>query len=324
MKLKRWFIYFAFAFVFIFSGCVKQQTAQLQISATIYPLYDIIKNIAGDRAEVSLIVSPGSSPHTFAPVPTIMKKISQSKAVFMIGLGLEQFMEKIKSQYPEINYVELGKKLKTHRFNTAVIEPDEPSSTRNRTHSGHSHQHSHNHSHDHSHHHEGVDPHVWLDPVNVLVMIELIASELSHIDPENKNIYEKNAALYKEKIVQLDKKIKEIISRFKNRNIVTFHDAFGYFAKRYGVHVVASFEPWPGKEPSVKYRKKLVDAIKKLKKVSLFYEPQFNPAALKSLAIETGVKIGMLDPIGSPEIPGRSTYIELMEFNLNNLKEALH
>jgi zinc transport system substrate-binding protein len=302
-------------FSIIFTSCKKQETeTRLRVSTTIFPLYDAVKNIAGDTIEVSLIIPANASPHTFEPTPKVMKDITDSKTVFMIGLGLELFMDKIKKQNQNISFIELGKKVNAQKFDFQLIEPD-------KTHS-HSHHNKHDHNHGHSHAH-GVDPHVWVDPINFIKIVEEINNELCKIFPEKSDIFKEKSKKYISKLNELDDLIKNTLKEVKNKSIVTFHDAFMYFAKRYGLKVVAVFEPWHGKEPSVQYRKKLSDAIKKYNVKAVFYEPQFNKAPMISLARETSVKTGELDPIGSPDSEGRRGYIELMKFNLNSLRNAL-
>jgi zinc transport system substrate-binding protein len=300
---------------FAFSCSGKNSSGKPLISVSIYPFWDIVKNLAGDEVDVSLIIPPGSSPHTFELTPGIMKKIQASAAVVYVGLNLEAFVDKVKSQYPDKKYFVLSKYAEKYRYSGLMLEAEED---------GHENGgHVHNGEHSHHHRHNGFDPHIWLDPVNVIKLLPKIKDLLVSIIPSKKERFEKLADDYKKKLTSLDNYIKKKVLAFKSRKIVTFHGAYLYFAKRYGMKIVAVFEPFAGRSPAVSYRKKLIKAIRKNGVKAVFYEPQFNRGEIETLANEAGAKTAMLDPIGSKSFSNRSTYVDLLKFNINSMEKLL-
>jgi zinc transport system substrate-binding protein len=173
------------------------------------------------------------------------------------------------------------------------------------------------------HEHGDVNPHIWLDPVLAKKQVEAIAAALIMVDPENEEFYLDNAADYIAELEALDAEIRVTTEGFSSREFITFHPAWTYFAKRYGLIEAAVIEEAPGKEPSVGYIMQVVDVAKALKVKAIFAEPQFSTKAADAIAADSGSEVLLLDPIGGPGLVDRDSYIALMRYNVGQMGEAM-
>ncbi len=272
------------------------QQDKLKIAVSIYPLKAIVEQVGEKRVEVDFIVPPGASPHTFEPRPSDIKKLNDADALFLIGGGLEFWSEKI---------------IRTLKKKPLVVVLFDGLSLLKETHS-----HGHNKE-------ESFDPHIWLDPVMVIAMVDRIRDTLLRLDPVNRLYYLQEAERFKKELNELHLKITNSVSAFKHKEFVTFHSAWNYFARRYGLKVTGIIEESPGKEASPAHIARLVNALRKTGGKVVFVEPQFNPKAADVIARETGARLFVLDPIGGPHLKGRDSYIGLMNYNLSILEKAL-
>ena len=285
-------------------GCKPSASGdKLKVVATIFPLADFVKNVAGDKAEVVALLQPGDSPHTYEPSPDDMKSVAEASLLVINGAGLDFWVEKVKSAAsPDLMVVD-----------TSIIPAMEGALL-----SGDEHE-----SEDTAH--GGVNPHFWLDPVLAQKQVEAIAAALVMVDPENKGFYLANAAKYIGELKSLDREIREETDGFSTRSFITFHPAWTYFASRYGLTEAAVIEEAPGKAPTIDDIKRIVDVVRDLKVRAIFAEPQFNPAAAQRIAEDSGgdVRVLFLDPIGGADLPGRDSYIALMRYNVGQMGEAM-
>jgi zinc transport system substrate-binding protein len=284
----------------LFGGiaCERQASSgKLTVVATIFPLADFVKNVAGDKVEVVTLLQPGDSPHTYAERPSYSKAVARAKLLVVNGAGLDFWVEKLKSAASD-NMVELD---------TSAILEKEGLLLSGDEHDG------------------GVNPHYWLDPVLAQKQVEAIAAALVMVDPENEGFYLENAAKYIGELKSLDREIREETDEFSTRSFITFHPAWTYFASRYGLTEAAVIEEAPGKAPTIDDIKRIVDVVRDLKVRAIFAEPQFNPAAAQRIAEDSGgdVRVLFLDPIGGADLPGRDSYIALMRYNVGQMGEAM-
>ncbi len=175
--------------------------------------------------------------------------------------------------------------------------------------------------HDHHDHGDGPDPHIWLSVPKAMAMVQVIADELTKLQPKHEKYFRANAAKLLLKLKALHNEVKREVATFKNKNLVTFHGSFGYFAAEYGLHIVAVIEPYPGRNPSPAYLKKVIAAIKKQPVAALFTEPQLDARPAKALASEASLPLKELDPIGGTG--GRDSYEALIRYNLEQLSETM-
>lgn len=273
----------------------------LKIAATIFPIYDIARNVAGENVEVELVMPPGASPHTFDPTPKTLTNLQGSAIIFSIGLGLDSWIDGIIDNVPGSKKVDLDK-------NIILL-----------TNKGE--EHDHDEQEEHEHDHGEYDPHYWLDPDNAVLIAREIEKELIKLDPKNKKVYEDNTENFVTKLNQEKQILENTLAGIKNKNLITFHDAFGYLADHFDLEVPTTFEPFPGKEPTPSYLQELQTDIDKYRVKAIFSEPQLDTTSLSQFARDNNLTIYTLDPIGG--IEEKDSYIKLMQTNINTIAKAL-
>jgi len=264
-------------------------------------LADLVANVGGDQVRVRSLAPAGTDPHTFQPTPDSIKTLSQARVAFFNGSGLEEWWDKtIRSvKRPDVPVIELSKGLATIRM------------------PGHDGGHGHA---------EGQDPHVWLDPNLVKAYVDKIRDALSRADGANAGFYADRAKAYQVKLDELDAWIRTEVEKIPTarRKIVTFHDAFQYFANRYGLAVKGFVVVSPGKEPSAKALAELTRRIKEEQIPAVFAEADFSPKMLEVLAKDAGVKVvtNLYDDSLSSGPPA-DTYINMLRHNVTQMVSAL-
>ena len=166
------------------------------------------------------------------------------------------------------------------------------------------------------------NPHVWLDPVLAIGEVENIRKALAERDPAHAAIYNANAAAFTARLQKLDADLRAATAAIPDKRMLPFHNAFHYFAKRYGFEVVGVFEEFPGREPTPRYVKKLREIVREKNVKVLFTEPRQSPRILQSLSADLKLPIVEIDPMESGE-PSAELYEKVMRSNLNHLQEAL-
>ena len=278
---------------------------KLRAIATTSILGDIVRNVAGDAIELTVLLQIGRDPHSYQPVPSDLTAVSRADAVFASGFGLEEFLvDMLQNAGGErlLLYVSAGIE---PREGEAHEEEDEPEEND----------------------HGAVDPHVWLDVRHVEVWTDNIAQVLSAMDPANAAAYRDNAVAYKAQLAELDRWIVDQIALIptENRRLVTNHEAFGYYAERYGLEQVGAVYPVsPAAEPSAQDIARLETAIKELGVRAVFTESTVNPRLAQRIAQDTGVKLVQLysGSLGGPGT-GAETYIDFMRYNTDAIVAAL-
>ena len=278
---------------------VYDSNQSLEALASFYPLYEFSQKVAKDKIHVDLLVPIGIEPHDWEPTIKDVQKIQQSDFVIINGIGFENWADNL----DEINFqgtvIDTSKGIvsKHNEIFESQHETDED-----------------------SHDHGPNDPHVWLVPSLAKIQVQNIADAFSELDPENHNFYQQNAADYKLELDELDSKIRKDLSGCK-KDFISFHDAFSFFAEEYDLHqhtILSSNDPHG--EPSSKTLETVINTAKKFDIKIIFTEETANPRTSQVIADEIGGKILVLSPI---EIENEKSYIQRMNENLNNLKEAL-
>jgi len=264
------------------------ESERIKIAATIYPLYDIAQNVAGDALDVKLIVPPGASPHFYEFSPIRLAQLQGTRIIFAIGHGLDDWAQEVQAAIPgvEVYIVDQG---------IALRESEEESGT--------------------------VDPHYWLHFGNARKITNSIRDVLRRVDPQNSGVYDLNAGTYSEMLAMKEEELVEKVIALPQKNIVTFHDAFYYFANNFNLDIVGTFQPAAGEEPTPKYLAELQKKVRERDVKLVFGEPQFSSAALENFARDNFLTIAILDPIGGVE--GRKSYVEMMEYNIAIIIEKL-
>jgi ABC-type Zn uptake system ZnuABC Zn-binding protein ZnuA len=296
----------------------------LRILATLPALHSWAAKVAGPDAVVETLPSASVGPHDFQFRPSDLRRLARADVVVMNGLGVDGWMDKAlrnNSTKPGLRVVTVADGLKSQWIlevpELEVRSADKEDSRSGRSSGGRPDEHHH---HDHADH--GPNPHLWLDPVFARHGVSNILQTLVALDPEHADGYRRRAAAYLDELEGLDSEIRSAVARLQDRRIVTFHDAFPYFCRRYGLELVGVVEEVPSVEPSPRYLTELVAAIRKSKVRVVFSEPQFHPRLVRRLAEDIGIKVGDLDVLetGTPS-PG--FYVEGQRRNLKALEAAL-
>jgi ABC-type Zn uptake system ZnuABC Zn-binding protein ZnuA len=285
---------------------------KLRLVVTTNIIADVVSNIGGDFIELTPLMPVGTDPHAYEPTPADLSSISQAHVVFINGLGLEEFLEEMLSNAGgEAFIVSLSEGVEARAFGEQDLGEVE-------AHEGTSGE----------HHHASFDPHVWFDPMNVMIWVDNAAQALSAIDPANAGEYRENARLYGEQLEALDSWIHEMVSRIpmENRKLVTDHLAFAYFAARYDFEVVGAVIPVysSAAEPSAREIADLEDSIRELGVKAIFVGISVNPKIVQAVVEDTGIRMNPLytGSLSGPDGPA-GNYINFMRYNVETIVNAL-
>ncbi len=275
--------------------------ARIRVVTSIVPVSALVMAIAGNEVELHTLLPPNASPHTFEAKPSQVKIIANARVFFMIGAGLENWAKTLIKANVEGNLivVELSKGLDLIGFSGSGEE-----------------------DHHHHNHMTSMNPHVWLDPLYALKMSKTIRDVLIKIDPENSPIYNENFNKFSLEIKTLHKKIQETLSVLENRNYISFHPAWVYFAKRYGLKSMGVIEDAPGREPTPLKINRIVNNIKTNNVAVIFADSGINSKTADIIAVESGARIVFLDPLGGAGCVNKDGYFNLINYNLEQIKKG--
>jgi zinc transport system substrate-binding protein len=306
------------------SGCHRAappHSDRLKVVVTLFPLYDFSKNIAGNDADVSLLLPPGVEVHSFEPRPADIVKIQNTDVFVYTGEAMEPWVQRL---LPSINPRRTTVIDTSKGITLAKMSPQEGKGNHHHHDGDHHEEAEEGHSH---HHHGGLDPHIWLDFANAQKMVDTIADGLAGKDPAHRDLYERNAAAYKANLDSLDHKYREALATCEKKHIIHGgHFAFNYLATRYGLEYESAYPGSADTEPSVR---RIVELRQKLIKYGLdtvYFEELINPRIAEMLARETGSKLLKLHGahnVTKEEMDQGVTFIQLMEQNLANLRVGL-
>lgn len=317
-NLKK--IIFCLAALILLAGCSKSESAnkenntedkndKLKVYASVYPMYDFANKIAGDKMDVQLIVPQGVEPHEWEPDQDTIKNLEDADIFIYNGAGLESWTDKIINSLDNKNLVTL-----------------EASEGLEILKSNHSHEEEHEDEEEHEHNHTGLDPHVWLSPINAKKELQNIKNTFVKVDPENKDYYENNYKEYSKKFDELDKKYRENLSNLKDNKIVVSHEAYGYLCKEYGLEQMGLQGVNAQTEPDAKKMAEIIDFIRNENVNTIFTEELIDSKVSEVIASETGAEVKVLSPVeglSQEEIDNNEDYLSIMQTNLDNLVGAL-
>ena len=299
--------------------------ADVKVVASIKPVHSLVSYVMDGVGRPDLIVDGYNSPHGFSLKPSHAKIIENADLIIWVGEDLEAFLEKplntIAKKAVNIEIMELKsiKKLKFREKN--VFEDHDDHGHKEKKHDDHGHGHKEKKHDDHGHEghaHGEHDPHVWLDPMNAKVIIKEIEKQLIKLDPNNSSKYKANSKKAQSELDNLTKNIKRDLK--DNLRFVVFHDAYQYFENRFGIKVLGALTVNPDVLPGAEQLSEIREVIEHEKVNCLFAEPQFNPAIIKSIAKDTKIKTGVLDPLGATLDKGKSMYMDLLKEISNSFK----
>jgi zinc transport system substrate-binding protein len=263
---------------------------RLLVAASIAPLADFTRQVGGDHVQVITLVPPGASPHTFELSPSQVKRVAGADVLVLNGVGLEYWADKLiqSAGNPELMVVDSSQGIE-------ILGGDagEP----------------------------GGNPHIWLDPQNAIVQVSHIRDALTQADPAHAEEYWANAERYIHELRTLDQEISDEVATWSRRQFITFHPAWVYFARRYGLEQAAVIQRSPGREPSPAEVAHIIETARRIGARAIFAEPQFSPGAAQTIAEESGAQVLFLDPLGSSLAD--PSYGNLMLYNVAHMAQAL-
>lgn len=286
---------------------------QLKVVATTSIVGDIVSQVGGDKIDLTVLLPIGADTHTFEPTPRDLARIADAHVVFANGMGLEGFLDgMLVNAGGEAVVAPISAGVEPRQFEEKATEEEADS------HAGEPEDHD----------HEGADPHTWTSPVNAIVFVHNIKQTLSALDPANAATYQARAAAYAAELEELDQWVKAQIETIpvENRELVTDHTAFGYFADRYGLQQIGAVIPSfsTAAEPSAKDLAELEDAIKQYGVKAVFVGASVNPALSERVAQDTGAALLILytGSLGAPG-SGVESYIDYIKYNTNTIVNGL-
>ena len=275
------------------SQTAEKKTAEpFRIVTSFYPMYVATINITDgvDGVEVYNMTKPQTGClHDYQLMTDDMKTLEKADAFVINGAGMEDFMDKVTEQQKKLKVIDASRGIE-------LIHDD-----------------------------EGDNPHVWLSVTDAIQQVRNIADQLKEADPAHADAYEKNATAYIEKLTALKSEMHAALDNVPHKDIVTFHEAFPYFAKEFNLNIIGVVEREPGTEPTPTELQETIEQVNALPSKVLFTEPQYSPAAAETIARETGAKIYTLDPVvtGEATPAAKNAYIDTMKANMKVLQEAL-
>ncbi len=253
--------------------------ANVNVVVSILPQQTFVEKIGGDKVDVTTMVKPGNSPHTYEPKPSQMKDIAKADIYFSIGVEFEEsWLAKFSNQNKKMKIVDLSTGI-------AKMEMLEHHHDEN----AHEEQHG-------DHHHDGLDPHIWTSPANVKLMAKNILFALVSKDAQNKAYYMANYNKFMNHISDTDKKINKILANTKTgTKFMVFHPSWGYFAAYYGLTQLAI--EIEGKEPKPRALESIIKKARKEKIKAIFVQKEFSDKSAKVLATELNIKVIKITPL---------------------------
>ncbi len=282
-----------------------------KVVTDIPPVHALVAQVMGDLGQPVLLLAKGADEHDFQLKPSQAGTVAGADLVVWIGPELTPWLDTAMKNRPSgaAALALLDAEGTMRRDYAAGEEGDGHDHT---SEAGHDHDARQGHDHE-GHSHSGEDPHAWLDPGNAQVWLGLIAAELGRLDPGNAAVYAANATAASERITALDAEVAAILAPVKGKPLVSFHDAFGYFADHYGVDIVGSIALGDASSPGAARLKELRSRMEAGQVLCIFPEVQHDPALVTQMAEGTGAKIGAaLDPVGSSLEPGPGAYAALL------------
>ena len=291
--LKKIFLFMLM--IFTLTGCGKtQDDGKLKIVTSFYPMYIDAVNIAGniEGVEIVNLTEPQTGClHDYQLTTEDMKTLETADIFIVNGLGMENFLDKVTSSRKDLKIINASDSDEIY----TLKDGDE------------------------------INPHVWMSITYSMRQVKAITSQLCTADPEHADDYKRNALAYLDKLSTLRDEMHLAMDNLPHKDIVTFHEAFPYFAAEFKLHIAGVIEREPGTEPTPQELSDTIKIVNNLPVKVLFTEPQYSPKAAETIARETGAKIFTLDPITTGESTPQNAdaYINAMKKNAETLTEAL-
>lgn len=284
----------------------ENETKDLTIYTTIYPIQYITEIIAGDIAHIQSVYPTGVDAHTYEPTSKEMTDMAHGDALIYLGAGMESFVDTIQNalQSQDIRFVELGE-------NEDLFTSSNASDPHHEDHDGHQ--------------HGDVDPHIWLDPLRMITMGEMILNTLIELDPSHEDQFHAHFNAFKEDMLTLDQAYTDTLQDKKQKDILVAHAAYGYWEERYGIEQIAIRGLTAESEPSQKELTNIVDIAKERNLHYIIFEQNGSDRVVQIIQDYLDAEalyIHNLEVLTEDDIKTNEDYISLMQKNLQVLDQA--
>lgn len=285
------------ALAIIFTGCTKDKNSstdhegKLLVYASFYPLYFLADEIGGDNIEVRTVIPHGVEPHDYEPSVNQLKELNEAQVFIYNGANFESWVDKMIGSVIDEEIT-----INASEYCELIVED------------------------------ETADPHIWLDPENMISIGKAIKDRFVELDPNNKDLYEENYEKLKNRLEELDNRYFEQLKSKRIDSIIVSHKAFGYMAKRYGFEQISVAGISPDQEPSPRAIADIIDLAKDKDYRYIFLESMASPKTVETIAEETSLETLVLNPVEGltkEDMENGKDYITIMEENLENLIKAL-
>lgn len=272
MKLLVVLIMLAMALPHI-AGCgnpaqetLSSDTGKVKVAVSIVPQASFVEAVGGDLVEVVTMIPPGGNPENYAPSPKIMKQVSDAQIYFSVGVAAEQngILPRLRQLNPDMPVIDLASRV-DRVYPVLEIAPGQK------------------------------DPHRWMSPRRVSVMVESIGEELAKADPDHAQIYRKNMKNYQQELAKLHQEIETSLAGVTNRSFIVYHPSMGYFASDYGLTMIALEEE--GKAATAQHIQQLIDRARQENIKAIFYQAEMDGKQAQTLARELGGEAQLIAPL---------------------------
>ena len=307
---------------------------KISVVTTIFPPYDFVREIAGDEADIKMLLKPGEETHSYEPTPQDIIAIQNSDVFIYTGGENDVWVEDILSSMPDSDMVTLRLTDCVDTVEEEQVEGmkgsaghDHDEEDYDDVHGGHGDEAGDGEAEEESPHE--VDEHVWTSPVNASLIVEQIKNVLSQADPDNSELYEENTLAYQEQLSELDREFREVVDNAK-RDVMIFGDRFPfrYFADEYGLEYYAAFPGCAGDtEPSAATMAFLIEKVKEEKVPAVLKMELSNADIANAIAEATGTEVKVLyscHNLSADDFENGETYLSMMQKNVETLKEVLN
>ena len=262
--------------VFAVLSCAPEEKAddKVGVVVTVLPQADFVENVGGEKVSVTVMVPPGASPHTYEPKPVQMATLAEAEMYAKVGSGVEfelVWLDKLIAANKGMTVVDCSKGVEFQEVEVEDVHEEEHEN------------------------HSGMDPHIWMSPLNAQIMVRNICDGLIEVDPKNRSYYEQNRDGYLKKLAEVDREIRDGLTEVKNRRFMVYHPAFGYFASEYNLEMITIEEE--GKEPTAAGLMRLIEQAKAYDIRVVFAEPQSNPKSAEVIAEAIDGRVVLIDPL---------------------------
>ena len=271
---------------------ISPAAASPKVLATIAPIHSLLSSVMHDVAVPDLLLSSNVSPHSYSLKPSDARRLALAELIVAVGPTFEAFLEKPMAHLARNARIVML--TRDAQIKLLVSSTD------------------HHHNPSHTDDHAAINPHVWLDPINAVAIVDHLAAVLGEIDPNNRQRYRLNASKLISQLHELDRSLKRAFTHIRNTPFMVSHDAYTYLVTRYGLNMVGAFHKKLEQAPGARHLAELRARMKRLGVRCIFSEPQFSSRIVMASLRWAGVRSAVLDPLGIDIATGPGAYETLM------------